>query len=289
MAKELISVKTRIRFREYFVRIPLGAIKDAFRAAGIPCSSEHRPQESGQRRSLVEQYYHSLDFSQWEDVKRALSVYEQVLEDLAAQAKGVSDEEARWAAREQPKLLQSLEQDGFRLKDGRFVADRDIVPVVDLQSAISTLDAPELTRQIARLRDSVNDDPGLAVGTAKEMLETICKTILEDSGVDVDPGWDVPALLKEARGILKLLPADIPSSAKGADIIKRLLSSLGQIGVGLSELRNLYGSGHGRSGKTKGLSPRHARLAVGAVSTLILFLFDTYQERKQSGPVSRVV
>ena len=31
----------------------------------------------------------------------------------------------------------------------------------------------------------------------------------------------------------------------------------------MAELRNSYGSGHGKDAKFKGLSPRHARLAVG--------------------------
>lgn len=62
-------------------------------------------------------------------------------------------------------------------------------------------------------------------------------------------------------------------------MIRRLLSNLGNIAQGLGELRNLYGTGHGKHGKSKGLNPRHARLAVGAASTLALFLFETHQER----------
>jgi Abortive infection C-terminus len=149
-----------------------------------------------------------------------------------------------------------------------------------VQDAIVTINTPELARQLERLRGAVDDDPGLAIGTAKEMLETTCKTILEEHGVAVDPAWDVPELLKATRRQLKLLPDDIPDAVRGADTMKRLLSSLGQIGYGLAELRNLYGSGHGRSGGTKGLSPRHARLAVGAVATLVQFLFETHRDRK---------
>ncbi|HZZ30473.1 MAG TPA: abortive infection family protein [Phenylobacterium sp.] len=45
-------------------------------------------------------------------------------------------------------------------------------------------------------------------------------------------------------------------------------------------MRNFYGSGHGQDGRARGLTPRHARLAVGAASTLALFLFDTHQAHK---------
>jgi len=48
----------------------------------------------------------------------------------------------------------------------------------------------------------------------------------------------------------------------------------------LAELRGLYGTGHGKHGKASGLSPRHAKLAVGAAATLTTFLFETHMETK---------
>jgi hypothetical protein len=81
------------------------------------------------------------------------------------------------------------------------------------------------------------------------------------------------AALKE----LKLVPEGIPEKARGADVIKRLLSNLGTIGNGLAELRGLYGTGHGQHGATTGLEPRHARLAVGSAATLCTFMFETHQ------------
>jgi len=48
---------------------------------------------------------------------------------------------------------------------------------------------------------------------------------------------------------------------------------------GIAELRNHYGSGHGREPTAKGLQPRHTRLAVGAAATLVTFLFETHLAR----------
>ena len=48
---------------------------------------------------------------------------------------------------------------------------------------------------------------------------------------------------------------------------------------GLAEIRNLYGTGHGKHGKHRGLSARHAKLAAGAAGTLAVFLFETHQNR----------
>ena len=278
---DLISAKTRLEFREYFVGTTLAIITDAFRVAGIACDDAYDPALSGQRRTLVEQHYHTLNFARWVDVRKAMPVYEHVLDELEVLARSGDQYQKAYAARKLDALLRSLRRDGFRWQDGHLLPERDVSAVASVQDAIGGLDAPELDRQLARLRECVNDDPGLAVGTAKEMLETTCKTILEESAVEVEASWDVLELLKETRKLLKLLPDDVPASARGAETIRRLLSNLGQVGVGVSELRNLYGSGHGRSGKAKGLTPRHARLAVGAVSTLVLFLFETYEERQQ--------
>lgn len=279
MGPDLLSGNTRLAFREYFVGTTLATIADAFEAAGVRCASSFEPLVSGQRRALVEQFYHTLDYGRWNDVRKLLAVYEHVLDNLEVEADSDRPYQNPNAKQELEKLLRCLRRDGFEWDNSRLVPPADMIAVSTVHDAISGLDAPELNRQIARLRDSVNDDPGLAIGTAKEMLETSCKTILEDCGVVVDPSWEVGELLKRTRKELKLIPDDIPAAAKGAEAIKRLLSNLGQVGIGLSELRNLYGSGHGRSGHAKGLTPRHARLAVGAVSTLVLFLFETYQER----------
>ena len=53
------------------------------------------------------------------------------------------------------------------------------------------------------------------------------------------------------------------------------------------ELRNLYGTGHGRDGRFIGLKPRHAKLAVGAAATLGTFLLETHLERTLEEPTSK--
>src|SRR5947209_5042830 len=57
------------------------------------------------------------------------------------------------------------------------------------------------------------------------------------------------------------------------------LNNLATISQGLAELRNPFGTGHGKDAGSRGLNKRHARLAVGAATTLGVFLFETHQER----------
>jgi hypothetical protein len=147
-----------------------------------------------------------------------------------------------------------------------------------LKEQAKVLNANHLTEQIRRLEAAVESDPSLAIGTAKELIETCCKTILAERGKPVAGAPDVSTLTKATLKELKLVPEGVSDAARGADVIKRLLSNLGTIGNGLAELRGLYGTGHGKHGSTTGLGTRHAKLAVGAAATLTVFLFETHKE-----------
>jgi len=68
-----------------------------------------------------------------------------------------------------------------------------------------------------------------------------------------------------------------------ANIIKKILSSLNSLASGLAELRNAYGSGHGKNFKFIGLEPRHADLVIGSSITLVNYLWSTFEWRKAKG------
>ena len=128
------------------------------------------------------------------------------------------------------------------------------------RSVADALEAGWMQKEIVRLEASVEKDPSLAIGTAKDLVEFCCKSILGRLGVDVPKSTDLPKLTKIVAKELKLLPDDVSEAAKGSNTIRIILNNLSALTQGLAELRGLYGSGHGRDGKYKGLEPRHARL-----------------------------
>jgi regulator of replication initiation timing len=134
-----------------------------------------------------------------------------------------------------------------------------------------------IDNQIHLMMDSIEKNPTETIGKAKELLETCCIIILENKGISIEKNWNVQKLSKQAIKSLKLTPDDIPDSVKASDTINRLLSNLASICGYMAELRNLYGSGHGKSSSYKGLSSRHARLAVGATGSVVSFLWETYK------------
>ncbi len=162
---------------------------------------------------------------------------------------------------------------------GRRIRNSSHRSVTRARSAADALDAGWMQKEIERLENAVERDPALAIGTAKELVETCCKTILGKRGVDVARGDDLPKLTKALARELKLVPEGISDEVRGANSIRLILQNLSAMTQYLAELRGLYGSGHGRDGKHRGLEPRHARLAVGAAAAFIDFVTDTYHRR----------
>jgi hypothetical protein len=135
--------------------------------------------------------------------------------------------------------------------------------------------------QIDLMNAAIDKDiPLEAIGKAKELIETICHTILEEGTIEINANWDLIKLFKQTTKQLNLTPDEIDESAKASETIKNILRSLATMVQGLGELRNQYGSGHGKKSKFKGLTSRHAKLAVGAATTLAIFLLETHKIRK---------
>lgn len=271
MSADLISKRTRNAFREELVGWTLGEISTEFDNEGFKPDVEHNPGVSGQRRGLVEQLYHRIDFADPRQVARVLEVYQTVV----ARARSYSADNVQ-------ALLDHLHRDGVDTAGPSFkLPSRGHSTLHPLSAVAATLTADQLQTQIGRINASIETDPALAIGTAKELVETTCKTILADLGEEHGT-LDLGDLVKAASKALKLVPDGVPNEAKGADAIKKTLRSLGATVAGLGEMRNFYGSGHGQDGRARGLTPRHARLAVGAASTLAMFLFETHDDRRRA-------
>jgi hypothetical protein len=223
---------------------------------------------------MVQGYYNSLDFSDPRDTKKfinVLSVFVRQMERYASQY-GPSDTFDRFK--------DQLRRDGYGYNEGTISPITAAARLADAKAIATTFDAGHIHEQIQRIEASIDADPALAIGTAKELVETCFKTVLGERDIPYGSGEDVLELGKKVFKALRLVRDDVPQAAKGAETIKRVLSNLSTIVQGIAELRGLYGTGHGKDGKARGLQPRHARLCVGAASSLVTFVFQTHLENK---------
>lgn len=273
---ELIAARTRLAFRDAFSDFfVIRTIDEAFVAEGFkPVSAlPHGVEVSGARRSLVQSYYEAIDWSSLQQVRRVLRVFEEVLHAIAP----VDTDYAREAHR---KLLRLLDRDGIKLVDGQLQLAQS-GNLQTLQQAMGQ-DRQVLREHMTRIQVAVDEDPGQALGSAKELVESVAKLVLIAYGEDPDAHDSVPKLAKAAVRCLQLDVDSIPDAVKGAQTMKQVLANLAQIAVGMAELRNLYGTGHGRH-RPSSLQPRHGQLGVNAAVAWCAFVLATLDERKPTG------
>ncbi|MBQ6481087.1 MAG: abortive infection family protein [Anaerolineaceae bacterium] len=156
------------------------------------------------------------------------------------------------------------------------------MPLVDAANELKQqFSSDYLSSQIDLMLDMQEKNPTEAIGKAKELIESCCKTILESSGIQYDKNWDLNKLSGQTMLQLGLMPDNIKGTNSVDIIAKALLGNLQQVALRMAELRNPYGSGHGKSASFKSLPVRYARLAVGSSITLVRFLWDTYSEKSK--------
>lgn len=111
-------------------------------------------------------------------------------------------------------------------------------------------------------------DPEGAITSARTLLESVCKFILDDCGVVYDE--------KGVQGVLKLAPDDHTEA-----IFKQILGGCASIVTGLGAVRNKLSDAHGRSQKTVKPLKRHAQLTVNLAGAMADFLFSTWEQRQE--------
>lgn len=183
--------------------------------------------------------------------------------------------EGGWQARRD--LLDELFNQAFQRLER--TQSQPIGPRLEESSLVGLTNPVAIQEQLVRLHRAVNDDLALAIGSAKELIESTAKVVLLERGLAVDDRADLPALVREAQQSLGLHPSSVAPGPDGTDAIKKILGGVSSIAIGVAELRNRgYGTGHGPAGARTGLSERHAHLAVNAAVTWCRLMLDTLND-----------
>lgn len=110
------------------------------------------------------------------------------------------------------------------------------------------------------LHAKATEDAALTLGSAKELCETVAKVVVSARGGIEGSQADMPALVRDAHKALEFQPgAGLATDSEARQIAQGLKS----IVLGVSELRNRMGTGHGRSTLPE-VTAEHAELAYEA-------------------------
>ncbi|MDA8385157.1 MAG: abortive infection family protein [Actinomycetota bacterium] len=273
---DLVHPRTRTAFRETCSdHAVVRQICQAFENEGFdPAPEGTAPGDGwygpGQRRGTFDRYSSRIDWTDPNQVRRVLNVFEEILTWL--------DDKDEDTAKRKEQLSRHLARDGYEIDEaGRIRSSTLVTSSLDL-SGLREPDA--ILEHLERMSGAMDTDPSLAISGAKALIEATTKTVLDELQESYDDRADVPALVKAAQKALQLHPELLASTTKGVESIKRVLSGLSQIAVSIAELRNEYGTDHGRSRPTTGLGPCHAHLAVGAATTYCRMLLETLAARR---------
>lgn len=130
--------------------------------------------------------------------------------------------------------------------------------------------------------EALPEDTDLAIGTAKELLETVCKSILAAKEEVVPKTWDFPRLFKEmAKKVVALDTVNIENPQVAQKSIQQVIGGLNSIIQGVAELRNAYGSGHGKDAGFQGLPSEYAQFIVSIASDIAVFVLSINGEKTE--------
>lgn len=147
---------------------------------------------------------------------------------------------------------------------------------VGLRKIEGAIGSEHIKNEVKKALEFASSDSMLAIGLAKEIVETTCKYILKELNVDYS-NKDFPALSKLTREKLGIERNEKNDKIPG---VAKIMSGLSNIIDGMAELRNKYGSGHGKDPSFKQLPIRYGMLAVSASSSYVEFLLESFEDFK---------
>lgn len=150
----------------------------------------------------------------------------------------------------------------------------------DARRIANALSSGHVTAQITRMRANIVQDAPLAIGSAKEFVESICKGILDARKVARTGKEDFPVLVSMTREALGL-----KINPRSDVTLKSMLGALGTMTNAIAELRGQVGTGHGGAPETEAPPAGVARLAVNAAVALGVFLWETHEASTNQSPV----
>lgn len=142
---------------------------------------------------------------------------------------------------------------------------------------LESFDAAHVHAAWSKALDRRASDPEGAITAARTLIESVCKHILDEGGVEYDDGADLPKLYKLTATLLNLAP-----SQHTEQVFKQILGGCTSVVEGLGALRNKLSDAHGKGKVGVRPAPRHAELAVNLSGALANYLLATWQARNEA-------
>jgi hypothetical protein len=209
-----------------------------FAQAGYSAAAPYAPNSSTQQMNKEDRVRVTVSAAV-RDPHRARDLVEGLLSEY--RVAGFFRPDADAVTREDARVLRAA----FARVDWELSEDGELRPA-GIGAVVAAEGRPAIEDQLSRLRRAT-DDPALLLGTAKEMLESTAKYVLDAFAVPYTPSTSFDELWFHARDRLGMHPRDIDASTPGGPEVREILQSCWSIARMSNEIRNIDGTGHGRT------------------------------------------
>ncbi|HYI99891.1 MAG TPA: abortive infection family protein [Thermoleophilaceae bacterium] len=145
-----------------------------------------------------------------------------------------------------------------------------------------------IREQVEALEDAFPERPGVVVSFCRSIIETTCKTILTDHGSQIDGNWTPVQLVKKSLQVLGVSQEADSGDAALNDSVKTVVRGTFQVIQGITELRNLHGSGaHGADAYAPLLGESYAEILARATDSVVGLLLKTHLQHQSGEPLAR--
>lgn len=162
--------------------------------------------------------------------------------------------------------------DGFRPMFDRIEGAKAVPSDFNVSLALEKFEADTVHQVWLKAMERRESDPEGAITSARTLLETVCKHILDEHGETYKSDSDLPVLYKTAAKTLNIAP-----SQHSEEIFRQILGGCTAVVEGLGALRNRLSDAHGQGKRPVKPAPRHAELAVNLAGTMAMFLVATHE------------
>lgn len=183
-------------------------------------------------------------------------------------AKGLPTQNNHWERRRQ------------HVRDGLtplfdYLEQRNTAPVDNVASDVLKSFDPDGVHLVwNKALERRHGDPEGAITSARTLLETVCKHVLDETRGTYNEKDDLPALYRAVATTLNIAPSQHTEEA-----FKRILGGATSVVEGLGSLRNKIGDAHGKGKAAVRPTARHAQLAVNLAGAMATFIVETWRER----------
>ena len=138
--------------------------------------------------------------------------------------------------------------------------------------------AIHIKAQVQAIETAIEQSPAFVFDLSKSLIDTVCKTILEDRGVKLPGKPESPHILKETLKALKLHHDDVDQTEKTYESLKKTANGLQTALTGICELRNSHGLiGHGQDGYAASLENIQAQFVASAADAIVHILYRSHK------------